>query len=450
MDPQTSRRQFVKSAAAGAAAMPLLRGLPAKAQSPNETLGVVVIGAGGMGGYAVDNALKERCVAICDIDDKRIGEIMKKIAEKKPDAPAPRVYHDYRRMLDDLDKDIDVALISTPDHHHAPAAMRAIRMDKHVFCQKPLAQNINECYQLAKAAKEAGVKTQMGNQGHCGEALRRACEYLWAGAVGSVTETHTILGRNFGGTGGRPASKPIPEGCHWDEWLGPCEFRDYHDGLHPFSWRSWRTFGTGTIGDMACHNMDCLYFGMRVGDAKQFSVTCLNTNQGSAEMWAQDNIVRYDIPARGDLKPAQLFVYDHKDLRSEVMKEAEKEFELQFREDTLYVGEKGRFWTTGTAGKAFMLPLSKMEEYPAPEKTLPRAHGGPIEDLFWAIKNDGTPASNFADVSGLFTAFVLTGHLAQLAGVGKTVEWDCEKMQCTNLPELNEHVARKYREGWGI
>ncbi len=297
MDPQTSRAPVREERRRRRRGDALLRRPAGKAQSPNETLGRGREIGGGWAGYAVDNALKERCVAICDIDDKRIGEIMKKIAEKKPDAPAPRVYHDYRRMLDDLDKDIDVALISTPDHHHAPAAMRAIRMDKHVFCQKPLAQNINECYQLAKAAKEAGVKTQMGNQGHCGEALRRACEYLWAGAVGSVTETHTILGRNFGGTGGRPASKPIPEGCHWDEWLGPCEFRDYHDGLHPFSWRSWRTFGTGTIGDMACHNMDCLYFGMRVGDAKQFSVTCLNTNQAAPRVGAgQHRALRH--PAR--------------------------------------------------------------------------------------------------------------------------------------------------------
>ena len=449
-----SRRRFLQRSTtlAGAFAGAPFIGLPAllSAPAPNAKLGVAVIGVGGMGGYSFGAGMGERLVAICDVDDNVIARALKEFGEKKKDQPAPKAYFDYRKLLDECHKDIDAVLIATPDHHHAPAAIRAINLGKATFSQKPLAHNIYECTALAKAAKEKKVLTQMGNQGHCGEAIRRACEYLWAGAVGNVTETHTILGRNFGGKGGRPASKPVPTTLHWDEWLGPAPFREYHDGLHTFNWRSWRQFGTGTIGDMACHNLDVLFWALKIGDAKKFTVECLNTNGGSEEMWPQDNIVRYEVPARGAMPPVKIHVYDHGSLRPEVMKEAEKKYEVKFGECTLFIGEKGLYHTTGTAGSAQFLPPEKKSEFPAPPKTLPRAHGGPIEDLFHAVKNGGTPCSNFPDSAGPLTAFALAGHLAQFAGVGKKVEWDVEKMQCTNLPEINRYVRREYRKGWEV
>ncbi len=451
MSSRPTRREFLRktAATAGAAlAMPYLMTRSARAQE--DKLGVAVIGAGGMGGYAVGQALRERFVAVCDIDDGAIAGTLKKVAEEQPDVPAPKAYTDYRVLLEECESDIDVVLISTPDHHHAPAAIRAIDLGKHVFAQKPLAHDMRECAVLAEAAKEKGVLTQMGNQGHCGEGFRRACEDLWAGAVGNVTETHTILGRNFGGTGGRPETKPVPEGVHWDEWIGPAPFREYHEGLHPFSWRSWRDFGTGSIGDMACHNVDCLFFGLKIDEAKSYAIECLNTNGGSEEMWAQDNIVRYDIPARADMPPVQVFVYDHKGLQPEAMKEAEKEFEIEFGEDTIYLGDKGVYRTGGHASLATILTPERAAEFGESEKTLPRAHGGPIEDLYFAIRNGTTPASNFPDAATPLTAFVLSGHLAQYAGVGKKVQWDVEKMECTNMPELNQHVGRSYRSGWEV
>jgi predicted dehydrogenase len=452
--PKTTRRDFLKRAAiaTGAVASTKILGMPAllSAAEPNSKLGVAVIGAGGMGGYSFNKALGERLVAICDVDDNTMAKKLKEFGEKATDQPAPKTFFDYRKLLEECHRDIDVVLIATPDHHHAPAAIRAIDLGKATFSQKPLAHNIYECYALAKAAREKKVLTQMGNQGHCGESIRRACEYLWAGAVGNVTETHTILGRNFGGTGGRPASKPVPPTLHWDEWLGPAPFRDYHDNLHPFNWRSWRHFGTGTIGDMACHNLDVLYWALKIGEAKTFTVECLGTNGGSDEMFPQNNVVRYDVPARGNLPPVKIHVYDEGKLKPEIMKNAEQEYGAKIGESTLFVGDKGLFHTTSTAGSYEFLPVSRKDEVPAPEKTLARAHGGPIEDLFYAIKNGGTPCSNFADVAGKFTAFVLTGHLAQFAGIGKKVEWDVEKMKCTNLPEINQYVRRDYRKGWEV
>jgi len=298
---------------------------------------------------------------------------------------------------------------------------------------------------LAKAAAEKKVPTQMGNQGHCGEGIRRLCEYIWAGAVGNIVETHTILGRNFGGSGGRPPSKPVPKGLHWDEWIGPAPYREYHDGLHTFSWRSWRQFGTGTIGDMACHHLDGPFWALKLGEVKKFTFECLHSTGGSEEMYPQNNIVRYDIPARGDMPPCKVFVYDHGGLMPDVMKEAQQKYNRKFGEYTLYVGDKGLI-----GSDARILPEEKHKETPAPPKTLPRAHGGPIEDLFYGCKNGTTPASNFPGSAAPLTSFALLGHLAMFAGVGKKLEWDVEKMECTNLPEINQYVKRTYRKGWEV
>jgi len=442
-----TRRGFLKTgmALAGAsAAVALSRGPLVLAEgSPGAKLGVAVVGAGGMGGYSVDCALRERLVALVDVDENTLAKVMK---EKVKDlAPAPKIFYDYRKMLDECAKDIDVVLTATPDHNHAPAAIRAIHLGKAAFAQKPLAHNIRECYELARAAKEKKVPTQMGNQGHCGEGIRRVCEYIWAGAVGNVLEAHAILGRNFGGSGGRPPTKPVPQGLHWDEWIGPAPYRDFHDNLHPFNWRSWRAFGTGTIGDMACHNLDALFWALRIGEAKTFTVECLNTKGGSEEMYPQDNVVRYEIPARGTMPPVKVYAYDHEGLKPDIMKETEKKYDRKFGEFTLFVGDKGLIGSDSR-----IIPEDQHKAFPEPPKTLPRAHGGPIEDLFHCCKNGGAPCSNFTDSAGPLTAFALAGHLAQFAGVGKKIEWDVVKMRCTNLPEANAHVRREYRKGWEV
>jgi len=442
-----TRRSFLKrslAAAGGVTAAGLAAPRILAARSPNDKLGVAVVGAGGMGGYSLGASLRERLVAIVDVDDRTIAKAMDK-AKKDQSKPAPKVFYDYRKMLDQCHKDLDVVLIATPDHNHGPAAIRAINLGKATFCQKPLAHNIYECYALAKAAKAKKVPTQMGNQRHCGEGIRRVVEYIRAGAIGNVVETHTILGRNFGGTGGRPASKPVPGHLHWDEWLGPAPKREYHDGLHPFSWRSWRDFGTGTIGDMACHHVDFPFWALKLGEVKTFQITCLNTTGGSDEKWPQNNIVRYDIPPRGDMPAVKVFVYDHAGLKPEAMKEAEKKHNRKFGEFTLFVGDKGLMGSDSR-----VIPEEKHKATPKPPKTLPRAHGDPIGDLYHAVRNGTTPCSNFVDAAGPLTAFALVGHLAQFAGVGKTLEWDVEKMTCTNVPEVNQYVKRTYRKGWEV
>jgi predicted dehydrogenase len=451
MNQRLHRRSFLKrtAATAGIAAGTSLIGVPSilAQRSPNSPLGVAVIGCGGAGGGNPGAAAGERAVALVDCDQNTLGKAAERIKER---APNVRVYHDYRKMYDECSRDLDVVLIATPDHHHAPAAMRAIKQGIAAFVQKPMAHNIAECYALARVAEEKKVATQMGNQGHFGEAIRRACEYIWAGAIGQVTETHTILGRNFGGSGGRPASKPVPEGLHWDEWLGPAPFREYHDGLHPFSWRSWREFGTGTIGDMACHNMDVLFWALKVAEAPKFTVECVSQRGGSEEMFPQDNVLCWEIPARGDLPAAVVNVYDHGGLMPDIMRETEQKHETKFGECTLFVGRDGLMQTRGTAGGWQLLPAARLKDIPEPEKTLPRAHGGPVGDLFHSIKHGITPCSDFVTSAGPLTSFVLTGLLAMFAGAGRKLEWDVKQMKCTNVPEINQYVSRTYRSGWEL
>ena len=452
MPRQRTRRDFLKTSMtiAGAAAGTRALAMPSflRQGAPSAKLGVAVVAVGGMGGYSVNCACGERFLAMADIDQKQLDRTTTEVVKRN--LPRPEVFHDCRKMLDECHKDIDVVLIATPDHTHAPAAIRAIGYGKAVFCQKPMAHNIYECYALAKAARKHKVLTQMGNQGHCGEPIRRACEYIWAGAIGNVVETHSILGRNFGGTSGRPASKPVPEGILWDAWLGPAPYRDYHDGLHPFNWRSWRHFGTGTIGDMACHNVDTLFWALKIAEAKTYTVECIAMKGGSEEQYTQDNIVRYEIPPRAGMPAVKVHVYDHGNLKPEVMKETERKFGTQFGECTLFVGDKGLLRSQGHSSGWQFLPEEKRKEIAEPARTIPRAHGGPIEDLFHAIKNDGTPCSNFPDAATPLTAFVLTGHLAMHAGVGKKLVWDVEAMKCTNVPEVNRFVSREFRKGWEV
>jgi predicted dehydrogenase len=416
------------------------------AEGTSAKLGVAVIGCGGAGAPNPKLGAGERLVALCDVDDATLAKAVKEVQEL---GASPKTFFDYRKMLEACRHEIDVVLIATPDHHHAPAALRAMELGKHVLVQKPLAHNIRECRILTEASVRCKVHTQMGNQGHCGEGYRRLCEYIWAGAIGEVVETHSLLCRNFGGKGSRPAAEPVPAGLHWDEWLGPAPYRAYHKELHPFKWRSWRDFGAGTLGDMACHVLDGVFWALKIDQADNFSVRCLSQTPGSRELFEQNNVLRWDIPARAGMPPLKVFSYDWVDSKPELMKRLERENGRSFDGGTLYVGTKGYMYTDIYGGSVRILPESKHREFVAPEKTLPRVKGGPVMDLFRAIKEGGRPCSNFADSAGPLTEFVLTGQLAMRAGPGETVEWDVRAMR-PGLKKVEPLIGRTYRPGWEV
>jgi predicted dehydrogenase len=440
-----NRRRFLQRGAALAATIPIV-GVPnmLSAREPNEKLGIAVIGCGGQGSGNPGLAASERLIALVDVDEKKLGEAVTKLGAKVPE---PKMYHDYRKMFDECHKDIDAVLIATPDHHHAPAAIRAIQLGKHVFCEKPLTWCIYEARTLTTAARKHKVATQMGNQGHSGEGYRRLCEYIWAGAIGNVTETHSLMSRNFGGSGGQPPKKDVPAGLHWDEWLGPAQLREYHDGLHPFSWRSWCDFGTGSLGDMGCHVLDGAFWALKLAEAKQCTIECVAQTPGTKEMFARDNHIRWEFPARGDMPPVKVNSYDQQ--WPAQVKELEQKYGEKFNGGTLYIGDKGMMFTGTSGDNPRLLPKEKHDAFPKPEAKIPRSKHGVKGDFLAACKGDEPASSNF-DVSGPFTEFVLSSVLANRTGVGKKIEWDFEKMRCTNIEEVNALVKRDYRKGWEV
>ncbi|HEX4610871.1 MAG TPA: Gfo/Idh/MocA family oxidoreductase, partial [Urbifossiella sp.] len=444
--PKPSRRRFLQqsTAAAGVAAAPgLAVPMVVQDRNANSKLGIAVIGCGGQGGGNPRLAAGERLVALVDVDDTKLGEAILSVGAKANRVPT---FHDYRRMYDAHARDLDAVFIATPDHHHAPAAVRAIRLGKGVFCEKPLTWSLQEARILATEAKRMKVHTSMGNQGHAGDGYRRLCEYVWAGAIGDVTETHSLMTRNFGGTGGRPKGSRVPPDLHWDEWLGPVAYRDYHSGLHTFGWRSWVQFGTGTLGDMGCHILDGTFWALKLGEAKTFTIECVSQQPGSAEMFARENHIRWTFGPRAGMPAVTVNSYDN--TWPQRIKDLEQQHGEKFGGGTVYIGIRGIMATDTYGGNPRLVPKTAHAAFPAPPQAIPRSRGGVKGDLIAALKGGLAPSSSF-DYAGPFTEFVLTGVMASRIGAGKKITWDVEK-QTADLPEAQALVRREYRAGWEV
>lgn len=477
------RRQFLKqSAAAAAAAKAGVLAAPAilAGPSPNAQAGVAVIGSANQGLISVNEIarLEERFVAFADVDDRQFGKTQKFLAENHPSVKFDAIqrFHDYRKMLDKLHKDIDAVFVCIPDHHHATASMMAMKLGKGVYCEKPLAHSIHECRVLAETAKRQNVTTQLGNQGHSREGIRRLCEYLWAGAIGNVVEVYAWAPTGRGGVGGRLPTKPVPPGLHWDAWIGPAEFRDYHDELHPALWRSWWEFGGGSLADWGCHNLDGAFWALDLGGSGagrvgnfSYSAEAVEQVGGSLERFPLVNAVCWDFPARGDKAPVKVFWYDgyraaktanpKKELGDEMEKsqnrppfviELEKKYNRQFGDGgTIYVGDKGIMHSSNYCDSPRIIPEEKHREFPLPDKKLPRLKGTHQQDFLRALK-EGKKASSDFEYGAALTEMLLVGLLAERAGLGSKVEWDPAAMKCTNVPDVNALVTRQYRKGWEL
>jgi predicted dehydrogenase len=476
MNSRMNRRSFLGRLAGGGAVAAGWKAFPAPAfladPAPNSKLQTAVIGCANQGMVSVAGAVTERLVALVDVDDNHMAQTMKAIQQNWPDVKVSEIrqFADYRKMFDQMHRQIDVVFVATPDHHHAPAAMRAIRLGKHVYVEKPLAHSIEEVRRLTEAARQAKVVTQMGNQGHSGEGLRRLCEYLQAGAIGHVREVYCWAPTGRGGLGGRPPAKPVPPGLHWDEWIGPAQYRDYHDDLHPQQWRSWWEFGDGSVGDWGCHNLDGPFTALQLGPPE--SVEALEQFGGSEERFPLRNVIRWNYPARDGKPPVKVYWYDGyfgttestaheedvaKQNRPPIVLELEKKYGRQLKSGgILFVGEKGILHCGNYVGSPRLIPEEAHKAFPPPPKTLPRVKpsdrpgvGVHVADFLRACKEGYQPSSNF-DVAGPLTEMVLLGCLAIKAGPGKKVLWDPVQMQCPNMPELNALVRRRYRAGWEL
>lgn len=452
MQQSISRRQFLVSGvlAAGAAGLvgcatprPVVRAVPRRV-SPNEKLNIGIIGCGGKGASDAAGVASENIVALCDADETALNRAAKKY-------PGAKLYRDYRKMLDE-EKSLDAVTISTPDHHHAPAAMRAITRGLHVYVQKPLTHNIWEARQLTEAARRHRVASQMGNQGTSSEEIRRLVEMIQSGAIGAVREVHIWTNRPIWpqGKDRPPGGDPVPSHLDWDLWLGPAPWRPYKEKYpevepkgrrpfvyHPFCWRGWYDFGTGALGDMGCHFINAPMWALRLGPPRSVEVVdCAELKTESFPAWS---IIRWDFPARGNLPPVKLFWYDGG-------KRPPKPPEMEDREladnGTLWIGDKGKIY----AGR--LLPESRMKEYVPPPPTLPRVpNGDHYKDWLIACKGGRPACSNF-DFAGPLTELVLLGNIA--LRLRRRIEWDARRLRVPGCPEADALIRRTYRKGWEL
>src|SRR5829696_2454190 len=295
---RVTRRSFVQTTTAVGAAL----FLPRSVFGANEKLNVACVGVTGRGGEDLDGVSRENVVAICDCDERNL-----KVAAKKIEVSKAKQYFDFRTMLDEIGDQIDAVVVGTPDHTHAPIALMAMRMGKHVYCEKPLAHNVREIRLMRETAKQKNLATQMGTQIHAGENYRRVVELVKAGAIGKVERAHNWVPTSYSGSQKnvkRPEGTPaVPEGLHWDLWLGPAAERPYHPDYHPFWWRGWWDFANGALGDMACHHMDLPYWALGLRDPVSIESEGPPPDPEVAPKW---QVVHYRYPARGAQPPVHL------------------------------------------------------------------------------------------------------------------------------------------------
>ena len=440
-----SRREFLGGAAAAATFLVVPRHVLAQSGTtpPSEKLNIAGIGAGGMGGGDI-NAVSggNNIVALCDVDLRRASTI-----KKFPDA---KVYRDFRKMFDEMAKNIDAVVVGTPDHTHAVAAMAAITRGKHVYCEKPLAHSVGEVRALMKAAQEHKVVTQLGNQGHSFESCRLLCEWIWDGAIGSVHTVHCGCSAVNSGIDALPRQNQKhddPAELEWDLWLGPAQERPYCPAYLPGSWRGWVPFGNGTIGDWVCHVVDPVFWALDLGAPKTVVAQAKDYDpktQGDA--YPKGDIITFEFPAK-EKRGAVTLVWHSGTERIPRAPDLEPD-RKPVDTGALVYGDKGTI-TYGShgAGGVRIIPEAKMKAYKLPEKTIPRAKEH-HEDWLRAIREGKKAGSDFS-YGGPLTEIAMLGVIA-LKMLGRKLEWDAQAMKFTNCPEANQFVNPPYRKGWTL
>jgi len=457
MSEQVSRRGFLKATTGAVAAFTIVPrhvlGGPGRTAA-SEKLNIAGIGVGGMGKNNLRACESENIVALCDVDDAYAGPVFERY-------PKAAKYRDFRRMLE-KQKDIDALIIGTPDHTHAPIAMAAMKMGKHVYVQKPLTHSVYEARMLTAAARQYKVATQMGNQGHSGDGIRMVCEWIWDGAVGPVHEVHAWTNRPVWPQGeevDRPKEMPpVPATLDWDLWLGPAPSRPYHPTYLPERWRAWWDFGTGSLGDLGCHILDPVFWAMKLKHPVSVEA-CTSTywqefwkkTEPKNETYPRSTIVRFKFPAREGMPALDLTWWDGGMMPP---RPAELEQDRQMGDSDgglLFIGEKGTLMTGCFGSSPRLIPETKMREYKKPAQTIdriPDGMEGHEKDWVRACKG-GKPASSSFDYSGPLSEMVLMGNLA-VRFPNKRLLWDGLNIQVTNDADANGYVRRQYRQGWTL
>ena len=477
-------------------------------KSPNEKLNIASIGAGGKARSDIAGCAEtENIVALCDVDEKSAARTY----ERFPNAPK---FKDYREMLDKQGNNFDAVIVAIPDHMHATAAIHAMSLGKHVYVQKPLAHTVWECRELLKATEKYGVATQMGNQGYSNEGTRQCAEMVWSGEIGNVTEVHAWTNRPVWPQGemAAPATMPVPSTLDWDLWLGIASDRPYSDAYLPFTWRGFFDFGSGALGDMACHILGAPNMALRL--TAPTSVECVSLEGRSETFFPAKSVVRFDFPARGSMPPVKIFWYDAMRDEQPNFANAPKDQILGDLPDNRVGKARGdekprerqiigevftdQFFTPkemppqpehhrdpqeeaamtphdrelakwmsligkGTNGSLFMGEKGMITTGTYGENTrlLPvekmRDYEFPPEFLprspghyrdWIRACKGGVPACSNFSVSAPFTEWIALGAIA--TKMKCRLEWDAEKMKITNNSEANELLKPVVRKGWKV
>jgi predicted dehydrogenase len=439
-----NRRTFVRSSAAAAAFATLPRRVRA-ATSANEKLNIAAVGLGGQGAADLGAHAANNIIALCDVDADNAARTF-------DDYPRARRYTDFRVMFE-KEEDIDAVIVATPDHLHAIVTMTALKLGKHVYCEKPLTRTVQEARALAVAAREAKVATQMGNQGMQFAGNRQLDEWIQGGVIGPVREVHVWSDRPTQ-RGKMPLwwpqgierptdTPPVPATLDWDKWLGPAPFRSYHSAYAPFRWRGWWDFGSGGLGDMGIHNLAPVFHALKLGAPDSVS--------GSSTPLVSDSIplasmVEYEYPARGDMPSVRLHWYDG-GLLPPRPDELEAGSDLDPEDGALFIGDKGKILVEGWGGAHPRVLAGGEANYRRPEwddTALQRHH----DEWVTACKTGSPTKSDFA-FAGPLTEAVLLGSLCIRNG-GKKLRWDGANLRITNDPVANSLLHYQYRDGWTL
>ena len=449
-----TRRKFLSHAGAGVALFNILPGTllrGAERLAANDKINVAGIGIGSRGGadLAEVSALGHNLVALCDVDEKYAAKEFAKY-------PNAKRFTDYRVMLDKMGKEVEAVVIGTPDHTHAVIAMEAMRRGKHVYCEKPLAHSIHEVRELMAAAHKYKVVTQLGNQGHSTDSIRRVCEWVWAGAIGTVHTIHASCDAfknvycqipNLGKLNDRPE---LPKGLDYDLWLGPVQYRPYSPLWVPWNWRGWMPFGGGVIGDWICHVLDPAYWALELDAPTSVQAEVTGYDPAIHGLtYPPATKITFEFPARKTRGPVKLVWFDG---NNAIPRPAEfgRDDQIPGTGAVLF-GDKGMIvHGSHGGGGCYLTPEKLMDQYSgknAPAQKIPRVKGHHW-DWADAIRTGRQAGSNF-DYGGPLTQVALLGLIA-IQFPGRTLQWNDKRARFTNCSEANAFLNPPYRKGWKL
>lgn len=424
--PSFNRRAFLRTAVFGAGAFYISR--QGFSQSPNNKLNIGIIGVANRGGENLKAVAGENIVALCDID----SQFLDRAATEFPNA---RKYRDFRKMLEQ--RDIDAVVVSTTDHVHAVATVTALKIGRHVYCEKPLTHTISEARIVAQTARREKRVTQMGTQIHAGKNYRRVVELIQTGAIGPVREVHNWANSVWSGHNQPATPGPVPETLDWDLWLGPARKRPYSPAYHPARWRGYWDFGGGAMSDMACHHMDLPFWSLDLRHPISVEAEGPEVHPEFAPRWL---IVHYEYAARSS-KPALKLTWYNGDKRPPLLQDEKYK---NWGGGTLFIGDKGML--LADYNRHILLPEDQFADFKRPDPYIPDSIGH-HEEWVQACKTGGTPTCNF-DYAAPLTEAALLGNVA--FRTGKKILWDAEKARALNTREADQFIKHRYRRGWNI